>query len=453
MNFILNAGVSNNNQHYINDKIKIANQVALLMSAVGLFYAIFSYVFYPTLTIYPVFCTALSFGAIWLNSIGWHNISRFILSTLVILLAYIYHGFLVQPGEDYITSMYMIEFSLSVIPWVLIDIREKLLLPISLFACYMFIFTQSWANKALSMELDSTMFREGWLNFASIIFGVLILIFCLMFMQKKKLQSDIENDNLLLDIKEKNEEMEQQQEVLHKNLEEVKAARIIEEKQNWVSKGMADISEILRQESGEQIYAKLLRAIVKYIDANQGGMYLVKKDHENENFLELAACFAYDREKFVTKKIEIGQGLVGQCYLEKEIIILKEVPEEYIIITSGLGDSPPSFIAIIPLIHDEYVLGVLEVALFHELEKYQLDLLAKLGESIASFVSTNSLNIQTKTLLEQSQIQMEQLHAQEEEMRQNMEELQATQEEMQRKEKEYIQRIEELEEREVLSSK
>ena len=100
---------------------------------------------------------------------------------------------------------------------------------------------------------------------------------------------------------------------------------------------------------------------------------------------------------------------------------------------------------IIPLMQDNNISGVLEIALFKELEPYQIDFLKKLGESIASFISTNTLNVKTKKLLEQSQLQMEQLRAQEEEVRQNMEELQATQEEMQRKEQEYVQRIQELE--------
>lgn len=87
----------------------------------------------------------------------------------------------------------------------------------------------------------------------------------------------------------------------------------------------------------------------------------------------------------------------------------------------------------------------MEIALFHELKSHEIDFLNKIGESISSFVSANSLNSQTKKLLEQSQIQTEQLRAQEEEMRQNMEEMQATQEEMQRTEREYVERIEELE--------
>ena len=239
--------------------------------------------------------------------------------------------------------------------------------------------------------------------------------------------------------------MEKQQSELQNNLKEINESRKVEEKQNWVATGIANISEILRQEDDESVFNKLLTAIIKYLNANQGGLYLVNEDESGDNYLELVSCYAYDRQKFVNKRIEVGQGLIGQCYLESETLILKEIPEEYINITSGLGDAPPTFIAIVPLKQESTIAGVLEVALFKELEPYQIDFLNKLGESIASFVSTNSLNIKTKKLLEQSQLQMEQLRAQEEEMRQNMEEMQATQEGIHRKEKEYIDRIEELE--------
>lgn len=449
MNIILNAGVSDKLPHYLNDKIKISNQVALMMAGVGLFYTVFSILFYPSLTVYPSACIGFSFGAIVLNYLGLYNLSRFLLSTLVLLLAFIYHGFLVQPDESLITSMYVIEFALSVIPWVLIDFREKGLLVVSLAACYLLIFSQAWANEIFTMELDSAMFRSGWLSFASYGFGVMILILCLLFMQNKNFISEIQNENLLEDINSKNKEMEKQQSELQNNLKEINESRKVEEKQNWVATGIANISEILRQEDDESVFNKLLTAIIKYLNANQGGLYLVNEDESGDNYLELVSCYAYDRQKFVTKRIEIGQGLIGQCYLESETLILKEIPEEYINITSGLGDAPPTFIAIVPLKQESTIAGVLEVALFKELEPYQIDFLNKLGESIASFVSTNSLNIKTKKLLEQSQLQMEQLRAQEEEMRQNMEELQATQEEMQRKEKEYIDRIEELENKQV----
>ena len=350
-----------------------------------------------------------------------------------------------QPGEDYITAMYVIEFALSVIPWVLIDFREKSFLVLTLLACYMIIFAQPWANDLLNITLDSGMFRAGWLSMASYGFGVMILVLCLLFMQTKNFNSEIENEKLIENINQKNDEMQHQQEELQKNLEEVQRAREQEEKQSWATNGIAKITEILRRGDDERVYNDLLSAIVKYLNANQGGLYLAEEDETGTEYLELVACFAYDREKFVTKRIEVGQGLVGQSYLESEPIVLKEIPEDYITITSGLGEATPTFISITPLKYETTLAGVLEIALFEELEPYQLEFINRLGETIASFVSNNKLSIQTKHLLEQSQEQMGQLRAQEEEMRQNMEELQATQEEMHRKEKEYIERISELE--------
>ncbi|MCK5701094.1 MAG: GAF domain-containing protein, partial [Cyclobacteriaceae bacterium] len=349
-------------EHYLNNKIKISNQVALLMACVGLTYSVFSIVFYPSLTIYPVFCIVFSFSAIALNYFGLHIISRFLLSALVLLLAFLYHGFLVQPGEDMITSMYMIEFSLTIIPWVLIDFREKPLLIASLAACYTLIFSQSWANDVLAMELDSSLFRSGFLSISSYAFSVVIAISCLLFMQNKNYSSEMNNEKLLLDINESKAEMEKHQTELQKNMEEINVSRKLEEKQNWVSKGIAEISDILRREDDAQVYSNLLMAIVKYIKANQGGIYLLNEDDADESYLELTSCYAFDRKKYQNKRIEIGQGLIGQCYLEKEPVILKEVPEAYVTITSGLGEAPPTFIAIIPIMQENKIAGVMEFA-------------------------------------------------------------------------------------------
>ena len=441
---IIDAGVEPGFQKYLRDKIRTSNQIALIMAVVGVCYTVFSIIFYPPLTIYPSFCIFLSLGAIVLNYIGYHQISRFILSTLVILLAYLYHGFLVQPGEPMITSLIVIEFSLSVIPWVLIDFREKVLLVISLLACYLLIFSQSWANEVLSLELDSSLFRSGFLNIASFVFSVLILVLCLYFMQIKNYKAELSNESLMQDVQMKNAEMSNQQTQMKKNIDELNAARELENQQNWISKGIAEITLLFRQGGNKEVYDEILSSIIKYTNANQGGIYLLIENESNEQVLELSACYAYDRIKFLNKQIMPGQGLVGQCYLEKETILLRELPEDYINITSGLGDAPPTFVIILPLKSEQKIAGVMELAFFHELQDYQIEFLTRLAETIASFIITNSMNSNTKRLLEQSQLQMEQLRAQEEEMRQNMEELQATQEEMHRKEKEYVDRIAEM---------
>lgn len=206
---------------------------------------------------------------------------------------------------------------------------------------------------------------------------------------------------------------------------------------NWSTKGEAQIGEILRSSSGAttELYDNIIKFVVKYTKSNQGGLFLLNDEQEHDQFLELVSCYAFERKKFLTKKVELGQGLVGQCFAEGARIYLLEIPEEYINITSGLGGTNPSALLLVPLKVNEQVFGVIELASFSKFSEYEIELVEKFAESIASTISSVKVNESTRMLLEKTQQQTEEMRAQEEEMRQNMEELEATQEEMRRKEK------------------
>lgn len=154
-------------------------------------------------------------------------------------------------------------------------------------------------------------------------------------------------------------------------------------------------------------------------------------------FLELLASFAFNRKKYLKKQIQLGEGLVGACAVEKETIHLTEIPQDYVKITSGLGGSNPTSLLLVPLLIESDMLGVIEIASFNNFEKHEIEFVEKVAESIASTLKSVRINIRTSQLLEQSQQQSEEMAAQEEEMRQNMEELQATQEESARREAEF----------------
>jgi putative methionine-R-sulfoxide reductase with GAF domain len=219
-----------------------------------------------------------------------------------------------------------------------------------------------------------------------------------------------------------------------------------EQRRSWSTNGLAKIGEILRTNftSSSELHDSIISFVVKYTHSNQGGLFLLNEDN-GESSLTLVACHAYERKKFLERRIAIGEGLVGQCVLEREVIYMTSVPTNYTHITSGLGGATPAAILLVPLKVNESIVGVLELASLEPYEQHERELLQKFAESIASTISTVRINDRTKQLLEQSQQQAEEMKSQEEEMRQNMEELSATQEEMVRKEQEYLRRIEELE--------
>lgn len=228
-----------------------------------------------------------------------------------------------------------------------------------------------------------------------------------------------------------------QQDVLGKALLEMrtKLEQVEQEagRRKWATEGIASFAEILRQQHKgiNQLGEEIISSLIKYLDANQGTLFMVE-ENGNESYLELLSMYAWGKKKYLQKQVHPGEGLLGQAWLEKEIIYMTDIPEGYIKITSGLGQANPRSILIVPLKLNEEVLGMMEIASFRTYEAHELSFVRKVAESIAATLSTVKTNYKTRELLEASQQQEEELRAQEEEMRQNLEELSATQEELER---------------------
>lgn len=236
---------------------------------------------------------------------------------------------------------------------------------------------------------------------------------------------------------------------LKKAADEEKRRKIEDEQRNWAAQGVAKFSDILRKNTNEldELSYSIISNLVKYTNSNQGGIYVINDNDRDHLFIEMKASYAYDRRKFITKQIEIGEGLIGRCYQEKEKIYLTEIPHDYIKITSGLGEDNPRALLIIPLIYNDIIYGLIEIASFNEYPAYVVEFLERIGESIAATISSSKSHIQTALLLEQSQQQAEEMSSQEEEMRQNMEELRATQEQSSRREEDLQREVNELRKR------
>ncbi|MEM9829145.1 MAG: PAS domain-containing protein [Bacteroidota bacterium] len=205
-----------------------------------------------------------------------------------------------------------------------------------------------------------------------------------------------------------------------------------EQQRRWSAEGLAYFSEILRENTDdlELFCYRLISELVKYLGMNQGGLFTLDEEEEREPLLELQACYAYQKKRYVEKKVRLGQGLVGQCALEAKPIVLTKVPQEYVNITSGLGGAIPRFLAIVPLLFQENVKGVVEVASFQPLEEHQMTFLEKVCENIASTLTIVRGSDETQKMLDNSLKLAKELQVREEMMRDNLEELYSAQRKM-----------------------
>lgn len=202
----------------------------------------------------------------------------------------------------------------------------------------------------------------------------------------------------------------------------------------WASQGKVHFEELIRtkNENIQLLCDSFLSGIIKYLGINQGCIFLLEEIN-NEKFLEMKASFAYDRKKYAEKRIAVGEELVGQCFLENEIIYLNQVPQDYVKITSGLGEALPRTLLLVPINVEKDKLGILELASFNLFEDYKIEFIKNITLSFASVIQNVKTQDKTKLLLEDLKNKTEEMRAQEEELRQNLEELMATQEEVARK--------------------
>lgn len=209
--------------------------------------------------------------------------------------------------------------------------------------------------------------------------------------------------------------------------------KVEDQQRDWASEGLARFVKVLQSAKNlKDLSNEIIVNLVRTINANQGAIYILVEEGE-ARFLEMQACYAFNRSKHITQKIYPGDGLIGQAFLERETVYLKDVPDHFVRITSGLGEANPRNVLIVPLKMNETIVGIVELASFNVFSQHVISFVEKIGENIAHSVSSFRISENTQRMLEESNVQAEEMRAQEEELRQNQEELQATQEAISRK--------------------
>ena len=199
---------------------------------------------------------------------------------------------------------------------------------------------------------------------------------------------------------------------------------------NWISKGKDAVAYVLRlHNSVEQLSLEVLRKLVEYIDVVQGALYIYD---EKEGVLKSLATYAYAREKYMRRTFRLGEGLLGECAYERQIVYRTEIPPDYVTISSGiLGDRKPKSLLLVPLVTNDMLQGVVEFASVRDaFSGRDIRFLSEVGEIIARTVYNLSISQRTEKLLHEAQHMTLELQKNEEKLRQNAEEMQRTHEEL-----------------------
>ncbi|MFT3786913.1 MAG: HAMP domain-containing protein [Tepidisphaeraceae bacterium] len=193
--------------------------------------------------------------------------------------------------------------------------------------------------------------------------------------------------------------------------------------QDWLKTNLAKFSRMLQGQKDLLTVGRLiLSELAPVVSAQQGCFYIMDNARE-EPMLKLLASYAYKERKNIDNVFKMGEGLVGQCALEKDKILLTNVPNDYIKITSGLGESTPLNIIVMPVVFEGQVKAVLELASFDRFSPTHETFLDQLTESIGIVLNTIEANMRTEDLLKQSQSLARELQSQQQELQQTNAEL------------------------------
>lgn len=243
------------------------------------------------------------------------------------------------------------------------------------------------------------------------------------------------------------------------NEEKLRISREEENNRNWINEGLTKLNAVLKidNDNVQKVCSGFLNFIVKYSGSAQGAVYIMGN---KQNVLELAAGFALDKDKILSPTIKFGEGLVGQAAADQMKKTLVDPPDNYIKVSSSLGETRPKSIAIYPAVFENKVQAVIELASLQEYDMKQRVFLDRAIELIALSLDVIDRKINTENLLKEAQVLNQQLQTQEEELRVSNEELtekslllQSSEEELRVQQEELMQTNTQLEEKADLLEK
>ena len=201
--------------------------------------------------------------------------------------------------------------------------------------------------------------------------------------------------------------------------DEIREKSALLERENWIREGQNQLSVQMRGEKSlDQLASDIAGFVTKYVGAQVGAVYVAQ-----EGRYRLSGHYAYRKQEGVPDTFSVGEGLVGQAAADGKVILLDDVPEGYVLVGSGLGQTRPRHIVAVPCLFSEEVNAVIELASLKPLSEQQRDFLDRISGAVGIATQTAQSRARQKELLEETQQQAEELQAQQEELRTTNEEL------------------------------
>ncbi|HEY6961753.1 MAG TPA: response regulator [Gaiellaceae bacterium] len=260
-------------------------------------------------------------------------------------------------------------------------------------------------------------------------------------------------------------EVEELRDNINQMITNLRVTTEVNAQQDWLNTNMARFSGMLQgQRDLKQVSRLIMSELTPLVGAQHGGFFMAEAEEGADPALRLIASYAYKRRKGVANVFALGDGLVGQAALERKPIVVTQAPEDYITIGSGLGEAAPVNISVIPVLFEDQVMAVIELASFTPFSEAHLTFLEQLSETLGVVLNTIIATMRTEELLQQSQgltlelqSQSEELQAQRDELERTNQELEeqarslkASEELLQQQQEELQQTNEELEEKAAL---
>lgn len=278
--------------------------------------------------------------------------------------------------------------------------------------------------------------RPAWYNTLFFYFILLTLAIYLIYRYITEREQKAKRDKEILEqkIAEGQKEISEKMHLLEIQQKEIQERDYREKEIKFHNEGIARFSDIFSQKRKDvkELSTSLVSELVKYVGAN-AGLVFVSDDSDPERIkLQISGEYCYDTDKTRKEEFIPGEGYVGTCYIEKNLIEIDDLPAGFIVLNSGLGRTDLKYDIFVPVVQENICLAVIEIASIEKLPKYKISFIEKIADNFSSVIAIQKANERMQKMLNENISQSEILKSQEEELRQNLEEMHATQEDLRR---------------------